>query len=114
MIGKVRPQIFLAIIVLGLLSGVGLYYGMNEIATGCTGGIIALGMKVLESEQENKMIKAIRAAMKYSDALPLAIDLIEEIQRSIRDDGSISKEERSKLLKRFWALVKVFQDPKKS
>ena len=48
MIGKVRPQIFLAIIVLGLLSGVGLYYGMNEIATGCTGGIIALGMKVLE------------------------------------------------------------------
>ena len=33
MIGKVRPQIFLAIIVLGLLSGVGLYYGMNEIAT---------------------------------------------------------------------------------
>ena len=59
------------------------------------------------------MIKAIRAAMKYSDALPLAIDLIEEIQRSIRDDGSISKE-RSKLLKRFWALVKVFQDPKKA
>ena len=45
------------------------------------------------------MIKAIRAAMKYSNALPLAIDLIEEIQRSIRDDGSISKEERSKLLK---------------
>jgi len=52
--------------------------------------------------------------MKYSNALPLAIDLIEEIQRSIRDDGSISKEERSKLLKRFWALVKVFQNPKKA
>ena len=52
--------------------------------------------------------------MKYSDALPLAIALIEEIQRSIRDDGSISKEEKSKLLKRFWALVKVFQDPKKA
>ncbi len=50
MIGKLRPQIFLSIIVLGILSGVGLYYGMNEIATGCTGGIIALGMKVLEGE----------------------------------------------------------------
>jgi hypothetical protein len=50
MIGKVRPQIFLAIIVLGLLSGIGLYYGMNEIATGCTGGIIALGMKLMENE----------------------------------------------------------------
>ena len=36
------------------------------------------------------MIKAIRAAIKYSDALPLAIELIEEIQRSVRDDGSIS------------------------
>ena len=50
MLGKLRPQIFLSIIVLGILSGVGLYYGMNEIATGCTGGIIALGMKVLEGE----------------------------------------------------------------
>jgi len=48
--GKVRPQIFLAILVLGCLSGLGLHYGMNEIATGCTGGIIALGMKVLEAE----------------------------------------------------------------
>lgn len=50
MFGKLRPQIYLSIIVLGILSGVGLYYGMNEIATGCTGGIIALGMKVLEGE----------------------------------------------------------------
>ena len=50
MFGKLRPQIFLSIIVLGILSGVGLFYGMNEIATGCTGGIIALGMKVLEGE----------------------------------------------------------------
>jgi len=50
MIGKLRPQIFLAIIVLGILSGVGLYYQMNEIATGCTGGIIALGMKLMENE----------------------------------------------------------------
>ena len=50
MFGKLRPQIFLSIIVLGILSGVGLYYRMNEIATGCTGGIIALGMKVLEGE----------------------------------------------------------------
>ena len=50
MMGKLRPQIILAIIVLGLLSGVGVYFGYTEIATGCTGGIIALGMKVLESE----------------------------------------------------------------
>ena len=50
MIGKVRPQIFLAIIVLGVLSSIGVFAGYNEIATGCVGGIIALGMKVLEAE----------------------------------------------------------------
>ena len=50
MIGKVRPQIFLAIIVLGILSYMGIREGFNEIATGCTGGIIALGMKLMEGD----------------------------------------------------------------
>ena len=48
--GKVRPQIFLAILVLGVLAVVGVREGMPEIATGTIGGIIALGMKLLESE----------------------------------------------------------------
>ena len=47
---KLRPQIFLSIIVLGVLSALGVWHGYNEIATGCVGGIIALGMKVLEDE----------------------------------------------------------------
>jgi|TARA_R110000751_G_scaffold78508_1_gene158404 hypothetical protein len=50
MIGKVRPQIFLAILVLGVLAIVGVVQGMPEIATGTIGGIIALGMKILEAE----------------------------------------------------------------
>ena len=50
MMGKLRPQIFLAIIVLAVLSVVGLYKGHNEIASGAIGGFIAVGMKVLESE----------------------------------------------------------------
>ena len=50
MFGKLRPQIFLAILVLGLLAGVGAMNELPEIATGTIGGIIALGMKVLESE----------------------------------------------------------------
>ena len=50
MIGKLRPQIFLAIIVLGLLAGMGALNGFPEIATVTIGGIIALGMKVLENE----------------------------------------------------------------
>ena len=47
---KIRPQIFLAIIVLGLLSAIGLWQGFSEIASGCTGGIIALGMRLMDSE----------------------------------------------------------------
>jgi hypothetical protein len=50
MIGKVRPQIFLSILVLGILAVMGVTHSMPEIATGTIGGIIALGMKILEAE----------------------------------------------------------------
>jgi len=49
-ISKVRPQIFIAIVVLGGLSVIGILNEAVEIAAGCSSGIIALGMKVLESE----------------------------------------------------------------
>ena len=50
MMGKFRPQIFTAIIVLGVLAYMGATNGFPEIATGTIGDIIALGMKVLENE----------------------------------------------------------------
>ena len=50
MIGKVRPQIFLAILVLGVLAVIGVQNDLPEVATGTIGGIIALGMKLLEAE----------------------------------------------------------------
>jgi hypothetical protein len=50
MIGKLRPQIFLSILVLGVLAVIGVVHEMPEIATGTIGGIIALGMKILEAE----------------------------------------------------------------
>ena len=59
------------------------------------------------------MLKTIRLAMQYKDSLPLAVDLIKQVEISIRDDGSISQKERSKILKSFWALVKSLQEPKK-
>ena len=59
------------------------------------------------------MLKTIRLAMQYKASLPLAVDLIKQIEISIRDDGSISQKERSKILKSFWALVKSLQEPKK-
>ena len=48
--GKLRPQIFLAIVVLGILAAIGALKCVPELATATIGGIIALGMKVLENE----------------------------------------------------------------
>ncbi len=59
------------------------------------------------------MIKAIRTAIKYQGILPLVIDLIEEVQKSVRDDGTISRDERSRLMKKFWAVVREVQGVKK-
>jgi len=48
--GKLRPQIFLSILCLSILAVVGVWQGYAEISTATIGGIIALGMKVLENE----------------------------------------------------------------
>ena len=55
------------------------------------------------------MIRAIKAAMKYGGTLIEVLDLVEEINKSIRPDGKISRDERSKILKKFWAVVKSMQ-----
>ena len=60
------------------------------------------------------MFAAIKLAMRYSDVLPVAIDLVKEIEVSVRDDGTISKEERSNLLKRFRKLIRVIQTSQKA
>ena len=48
--GKIRPQIFLAILCLTILAVIAVFNGMPEISTATIGGIIALGMKLLEAE----------------------------------------------------------------
>lgn len=60
------------------------------------------------------MFAAIKLAMRYSDVLPIAIDLVKEIEVSVRDDGTISKEERSNLLKGFRKLIRVIQASQKA
>ena len=60
------------------------------------------------------MFAAIKLAMRYSDVLPVAIDLVKEIEVSVRDDGTISKEERSNLLKGFRKLIRVIQASRKA
>ena len=47
-IGKVRPQLFLALCILGLVAGLGIREGLTEIAVGCIAGSIALAKDVLQ------------------------------------------------------------------
>jgi len=49
-LGKVRPQIFLALAMLGVIALVSIREGMTEIAVGCIAGIIALSKDVLQSD----------------------------------------------------------------
>ena len=49
-IAKIRPQKFLAIIILGAIAIYALKVGHVEVATATIGGLIALGMKVLEND----------------------------------------------------------------
>jgi len=55
------------------------------------------------------MIAQIQMALKYSDTLPEAVKLIEQIQNSLRDDGTMSRQDRGKLMSDFWAFVKIVQ-----
>ena len=48
--GKIRPQIFLSIILLGLIAMIGMMKVLNEVTVGCVAGIIALAKDVLQSD----------------------------------------------------------------
>ena len=47
---RIRPQIFLALFMLGLITGYAIFADMVEVATGTIGAMVALGMKVLEND----------------------------------------------------------------
>jgi len=49
-VGKVRPQIFLSLCLLGLIAILSIRAGHNEIGVGCIAGIIALAKDVLQSD----------------------------------------------------------------
>lgn len=48
--GKIRPQIFLALCILGTVAVLGIVYDLNEVTVGCIAGIIALAKDVLQSD----------------------------------------------------------------
>ena len=49
-IGKLRPQIFLALCLLGVIAILSIRSGQTEIGGGCIAGIIALSKDVLQSD----------------------------------------------------------------
>ena len=49
-IGKIRPQIFLALCILGVVAILGIRADLTEIAVGCIAGVIALAKDVLQSD----------------------------------------------------------------
>ena len=52
-LGKIRPQIFLALCILGIIAMYGIRVGLNEVAVGCMAGIIALAKDVLAGDNSN-------------------------------------------------------------
>ena len=54
----------------------------------------------------NKMA-ALKVALKHRDSFLTAVQLIEEIDRVKRADGTIARKDRSELMSRFWAVVKA-------
>ena len=48
-INRIRPQVLLAISVLGTVTVYALFLGHIEVATGSGGGIIAISMKLMEN-----------------------------------------------------------------
>ena len=53
MLNKIRPLIIVALGILGAISILAIQSGIPEnvaIVSGCTGGVIAIGMKLLEGE----------------------------------------------------------------
>ena len=51
-IGLIRPQIFLALVILGVVGLMGLREGLTEISVGSIAGIIALAKDVLQSDAD--------------------------------------------------------------
>ena len=48
--GKIRPQIFLSIVLLGIIAVIGMMNDLSEVTVGCVAGIIALSKDVLQSD----------------------------------------------------------------
>jgi hypothetical protein len=51
LVDKVRPQVFMAVAILGVVAGYAMYMSQSEIAAGATGGIVALVKDIIQTEK---------------------------------------------------------------
>ena len=52
-------------------------------------------------------LTVIRLALKHMDSCVMAVELIDDIEKMKREDGTIARSDRGQLMSRFWALVKT-------
>ena len=55
--GKIRPQIFLALCILGIVAVLGVWHSLTEVTVGCIAGIIALAKDVLQVDSGNGSVE---------------------------------------------------------
>ena len=48
---KIRPQVFMAVAILGIVAGYAMFMSQSEIAAGATGGIVALVKDIIQSDK---------------------------------------------------------------
>jgi len=49
-IGKIRPQVFLSLCILGVIAYIGVQADLTEVTVGCLAGIIALAKDVMQAD----------------------------------------------------------------
>ena len=52
-------------------------------------------------------LTALRFALKHMDSCVMAVELIDDIEKMKREDGTIARSDRGQLMSRFWKLVKT-------
>ena len=48
---KIRPQAFMAVVILGAVAGYAMFMSQSEIAAGATGGIVALVKDIIQTDK---------------------------------------------------------------
>ena len=52
-------------------------------------------------------LSVLRFALKHMDSCVMAVELIDDIEKMKREDGTITRKDRGQLMSRFWKLVKT-------